>query len=926
MFYTFEKSNGINMCFKRLLCILYILSFPLKGQELLPFVESFTKSDYNGDNQVWNVVQGKDNAMYFANNHYLLRYNGVKWERYALPNKTVIRSVYADGDKIYCGSYKEFGYWERKNGRMEYTSLSHDKKLFLGNADNEEIWKVFKHKGKVYFQSFNELYIYTDGRVEKLKFPSQISYCYVVNNTIYVASVRNGVYILEGTAFTAVETWPELKDNIIHGMEKHNGQVYIFTKNNGVFINYGGRLVPWGHELNKVLKNEVLVTAKFLPGNKLAIGTGLQGLYIVDLASGNYKSINRKNSLKNNAVLSLTLDKENDLWLGLDNGIAHVEINSPVNIFSDNSGMLGSVYSLATTKNGYLLVTNHGIFSASDNTLHAIPNSQGQVWDVYKNGESFVIGHNDGTFVYDGGTLKKVNPVNGGWKFLRSTYDNAYFQANYSGIAIYKDINNLSTWKILDSITKPIRNIAQNKPGELWAADNYRSLYRIKYDKDFNVKRVENISAKNNIKSDYGVKLFNFRNEILFLINNTWYGYNSVADKLEENVIFNTNFDNISDIIPVDDDRFMVIKNNLLYSITQHNGKFIWKLLPEKYYQAKLIMENTQVNKQGNSLLINLDDGFLEFDALKIRNKTSGLTIEPYYMGELINENTKIKYNQSVEINVVPEYFGYNRPDLFYTLNNNSDYAPVKGGNIVLNNLSSGSQQLTIYQHDGVRYIKIAEYNFRVLRPWYFSFIMILVYILAISGIFFIYYRWNKVRYNQKLRLHEEELKHRREILELEMEAENRMRQQEHEKQLLEMEVQSKASEVAGKSLSIAKHSEMIENIQQVLDNESAPDQLKTKIKKVIKTNSISKNEWQSFEKNLMKSHEEFVNRLSKKYPALTPKDIKLCIYLKMNLSSKEIAPLMNISYRGVELHRYRLRKKLEITQEESLYKFMINL
>jgi len=143
---------------------------------------------------------------------------------------------------------------------------------------------------------------------------------------------------------------------------------------------------------------------------------------------------------------------------------------------------------------------------------------------------------------------------------------------------------------------------------------------------------------------------------------------------------------------------------------------------------------------------------------------------------------------------------------------------------------------------------------------------------------------------------------------------------------MLEMEVQNKASEVAGKSFSIAKHSEMIENIQAVLETEEDGEQLKSKVKKIIKTNAINKNEWQSFEKNLLKSHEEFVAALSKKYPLLTPKDIKLSIYLKMNLSSKEIAPLMNISFRGVELHRYRLRKKLGITQEESLYKFMISI
>jgi hypothetical protein len=54
------------------------------------------------------VAQGSDDAMYFANNHYLLRYDGVKWEKNMLPNKTIIRSIYVVDDKIFL---YEFGYW-----------------------------------------------------------------------------------------------------------------------------------------------------------------------------------------------------------------------------------------------------------------------------------------------------------------------------------------------------------------------------------------------------------------------------------------------------------------------------------------------------------------------------------------------------------------------------------------------------------------------------------------------------------------------------------------------------------------------------------------------------------------------------------------------------------------------------------------------
>ena len=243
-----------------------------------------------------------------------------------------------------------------------------------------------------------------------------------------------------------------------------------------------------------------------------------------------------------------------------------------------------------------------------------------------------------------------------------------------------------------------------------------------------------------------------------------------------------------------------------------------------------------------------------------------------------------------------------------------------------MNNLSSGQQKVTIFQFDGEGYNLVKSFEFKVSNPWYLSLWIILIYILALSIIFYLYYKWNKIRYQEKLKLKEEELKHQKEIIQIELEAENKLKLQNYEKHILEIQVQTKASEVAGKSLSIAKQSEMIESIQKILENETDLNQLKSKITKSIKVNAINKKEWESFEKNILQSHEEFVHQLSKKFPQLTSKDIKLCIYLKMNLSSKEIAPLMNISYRGVELQRYRLRKKLGLQAEDNLVTFMINL
>ena len=903
-----------------------LISIQLSAQELLPFVENFSKSNYQGDNQIWNVVQGKDNAMYYANNFYLLRYDGVKWEKYTLPNKTIIRSIMVDGNKIYSGSYQEFGYWYRKDAKMHYVSISKGKKAFGEKNNNDEIWKIFKFNNKIYFQSFNGLFIFDGKEIEEIKFPFLASYCFVVGNELLIASVEKGIYKMNNGVIEKVNGLSVLEKNVIHSIQKYQNKTYFFTKKNGVYVFENNILTTWKNDLNEVLKSANINVAQFIKKDKLIIGTANNGVYIVDLIDGTYKNINRNNVLMNNSILSIGQDKEDNLWLGLDNGIAHIEVNSPISIFYDSTGILGSVYSVASTPEGYLMASNHGVFKHEGKQLSLIPATEGQAWNISKIKDQYLIGHNEGTFIYKNVFFSKLSTINGGWNLTKSAINDSYLQATYSGIVIYDDPNTLKQNTTIKGLQKPIKYLAQNRKNEIWAADINRGLYRVLYNDRYDATKVDNVTQRSKISNDFGVKIFEFRNQILFLINHSWYTHNSITNQLEANQLFNANFKNVSNIVTIDENHFIVLQNGLLYHIYAQGSKFIRNSIQEKYYKGKIINDNLKIFKDKNNYLLNLDDGFISLDLKYNTKEKTKVKIEAFNNDKLVLNNSKIKHNSEISINVISGIYGSSNPDLFYRLNGKNDFIPIKGGLIVLNNLTSGSHEVTIYSNDGLNYDKVGNFQFDVANAWYFSIWMNLVYLIVIGLVLYLYYKWNKMKYVQKLKLQEEELKHQREILEMELKAENELNSQEYEKHILELELQTKSSEVAGKSLSIAKQSEMIENIQNILDSESDMNKLKSEIKKAIKINEVNKHEWEIFETNLNQINNEFIIALSKKYPNLTSKDIKLCVYLKMNLSSKEIAPMMNITFRGVELHRYRLRKKLGLNQEEVLSKFLLSI
>ena len=105
--------------------------------------------------------------------------------------------------------------------------------------------------------------------------------------------------------------------------------------------------------------------------------------------------------------------------------------------------------------------------------------------------------------------------------------------------------------------------------------------------------------------------------------------------------------------------------------------------------------------------------------------------------------------------------------------------------------------------------------------------------------------------------------------------------------------------------------------------------EVNSELKKLIKSLSEDEQidqEWENFTKHFDKVHSDFVSQLKKIHPQLTSNELKLCTYLRMNLSTKEIAQLSNISVRGVEISRYRLRKKMGIGSEISLFDYLIEI
>jgi DNA-binding CsgD family transcriptional regulator len=148
----------------------------------------------------------------------------------------------------------------------------------------------------------------------------------------------------------------------------------------------------------------------------------------------------------------------------------------------------------------------------------------------------------------------------------------------------------------------------------------------------------------------------------------------------------------------------------------------------------------------------------------------------------------------------------------------------------------------------------------------------------------------------------------------------------------LQLNLLAKDKELVTNSLQVVKKNKILNGIMQRLKDidTSGFDETNKfqfeKLRKSILKEVNSDKSWKDLEKHIKNVHFEFLKRLKEKHPTITPRELDLSTYLLMNMSTKEISEIMNISGGGVELARYRLRKKLELTKKESLTGYLMSI
>ncbi|PKP29206.1 MAG: transcriptional regulator [Bacteroidetes bacterium HGW-Bacteroidetes-18] len=905
------------------------------------YLNNYTLNEYGAGNQNWDIAKAADGKLFAANNNGLLEFDGLNWNVWEMPNKTTIRSLLVYENKIFVGSYEEFGYFSRNNkGALVYSSLVNSPKKIDVSKD-EEYWQIVLFGDAVIFRSFLNIHIYVEGKITSYNLSSTLMSCDVVNDKLYVSTLDKGIFVLENNELKPFFYSGKLNNaKIISITAKNDHKFLVNTALRGSFLLENNEITSWETPINSVIKKHQLNKFTQLPNGNMLFGTIKNGIYITDNYGQILFNINKETGLINNTVLGQYVTKNNELWLGLDNGIAFVDLNTPNYFFNDISGKLGAVYDIIKYKNTIYIGSNTGLyFIDASNKLQFIEGSQGQVWDLEEIDGDLFCGHNNGTYLVKNNTLKLISAYTGGWVINKvPEQKNTYVQGTYAGLVSFKKVNGEWQVKHLGKTTIPARFLVFEDEHTAWIAHANKGLYRVKFDENYETITELIDYNKKGLWSDYFVRIYKLKNTIAFRTLKGWQKYETLMDSIIPYNLLNEKITKGGYIISEENDTEMAYKteNSLSFSSLSNESRNI--LIPDKYFKKRLITGYENVSKINDSIFaLNLYDGFMFIDAAKFKVKESlkkptlsKITINNQPIA-LDTNNISLPFrNNAIAITVNSPFskdhsFEYKLSSLHL----NPPWTESKNGVLEFSNLTDGTYNLAIRT---LGYNKekspVLTLEFTVLSPWYKNTAGFIVYtfILMLISTIIYYFHKRKIKKEQKLlQIMFEETQNK--ILE--------ERKKENEKEIIRLkneslknEIKLKSKQLANTAISLVKKNETLLHLKDELLSNKTNFNNQYSFKKLIKQidNSIEHEDgWELFEYNFNQVHEEFFNQLKASFPSLTHKDLKICAYLRMNMSSKEIAPLLNISIRGVETNRYRLKIKLGIPKEGSLRGFLQN-
>lgn len=939
---TRTRSAFVRLCLLALLAALPAADAAAAVRCGLRHVERFASgADPVAHTQVWDITaDGGDGCrVFFATNDGLCVYDGVRWSCHRPEGNSVLRALRYDAEteRLYTAGVNEFGYWTRDGcGGLVYTALYRNPEF---RSRSNDFWRIAlePRTGRVSFQCREKICIYDppSGSIRELRPRESFRYMYEVDGRIYY---QDGATLCRQGEDLSRERVCDVPSRIVNLVSGRSGQLLAAVEHAGIFsVDDQGRLEPLDAATNALLADAKILCCRRYNADLLLVGTTRRGLFLIGEDGAVDRSIPCGEQLDNATILSVAADERGDIWLGLDSGVASIDNSTQDYYLTDTR--LGQVHDLLGLSDERMLAgSNKGLFLLDEGRSPTlVPGSTGSVWELNEvDGRIYVL-HDQGLFrLTETLRLEPVVTGSGVYALRRCRNDRrSYIMSTYSGVGLLRltdeGLRYVSPIADYSGFTRSIRIDERDR---IWVTVLGVGFVRLTLSED----KCRVVEARNyDLAAASRSAVFSTRidQELILCCDGRAWRIDYVSDSL----VRAPGAERILALCGRSGVRSITQQDNRFWYVAADGTGYVERIGNALHRRAGMLEQATrerisgEFRTVGGAAAIGFRNGIgfcfggnpasqpVEIgrmaaqgpDRTRYHRLGDPLFDIPASMNTLRIWPIRLPADRRIEYRIASLSDGWRTVRI-------DDYLQIPA-------LPHG-RHLVELRAPGADASDIRTVEVRVRPPWYIAWWMILIYVSAVAvslaGVRSYYIRKNRLAQEEVLR-REKELREK----ELErLERENLLKEKrisELERERLKTDLRNKDKRLANITMNSIRRNNLLNELKREVSELTTAEgaararSVAGRVIRRINAQLKDDSDWQLSENYFNTIYDGLLDRLRAAYPSLSQTDLRLCVYIKLNLSTKETAELMNISPRSVEMARYRLRKKLGLGSNDPI-------